>query len=39
MRKNLKSLIDQSKKLINQFNNIEIIFVDNGSFDGSKEVK
>ena len=37
-KKNLKSLIDQSKKLINQFNNIEIIFVDNGSFDGSKEV-
>lgn len=36
--KNLTSLFHQSKKLIKQFNNIEIIFVDNGSSDGSKEV-
>ena len=37
-RKNLKSLIHQSKKLIKKFSNVEIIFVDNGSSDGSREI-
>ena len=37
-KKNLKTLIYQSKKLIKKFSNIEIIFVDNGSSDGSKKL-
>ena len=37
-KKNLKSLIFQSKKLIKKYKNIEVIFVNNGSSDGSNKV-
>ena len=37
-KKSLKILIQQSKELIKKFNNLEVIFIDNGSSDGSKRI-
>ena len=36
--KNLNILIKQSKKLLNQYKNLQIIFVDNGSSDETSKI-